>query len=81
MPNERSAHQPADWQEAPLKTLIALEIHHALGALNASPALMTIIARWMLLDNDITTLISLKEFNADANNDRNLSKEEGDRRG
>jgi len=45
-------------------TLIALELHEALGTVGAPARLMSIVASWMLTQDDSSTLELLRQFNA-----------------
>jgi hypothetical protein len=69
---------PAGWREAPTKTYIAMEIHHALSTLQAPPALLAIVAKWMLSSgSDEDILHMLREFNAlSSSNQRQARKKE-----
>lgn len=45
-------------------TLIAMELHEALGSVGAPSRLMSIVASWMLTQDDSATLELLRQFNA-----------------
>jgi hypothetical protein len=45
-------------------TLIAMELHEALGTVGAPARLMSIVASWMLTQDDSSTLELLRQFNA-----------------
>jgi hypothetical protein len=47
-----------------ITTLIALELHEALGTVGAPARLMSIVASWMLTQDDSSTLVLLRQFNA-----------------
>jgi hypothetical protein len=44
--------------------LIAMEVHEALGNLDASPQLLAIVANWFLDGDDEDTLQAIQRFNA-----------------
>ncbi|BCH22485.1 hypothetical protein MesoLjLc_22270 [Mesorhizobium sp. L-8-10] len=61
----RDQMSPADAGSALADTtLIAMELHEALGSVGAPARLMSIVASWMLTQDDSATLELLRQFNA-----------------
>jgi hypothetical protein len=61
----RDQMSPADAGNALADTtLIAMELHEALGSVGAPARLMSIVASWMLTQDDSATLELLRQFNA-----------------
>lgn len=61
----RDQMSPADTGNALADTtLIAMELHEALGSVGAPARLMSIVASWMLTQDDSATLELLRQFNA-----------------